>query len=61
LLGYSQGTTVIFSSLATNNDYLKDKVKVFAALAPVITMKYTTEELLKTLADNQYIANALAD
>ena len=42
IIGFSQGTTITFTSLILNKELLKGKVKAFIALAPVITMKNST-------------------
>eukprot|EP00347_Sterkiella_histriomuscorum_P000964 403373853 len=55
IIGFSQGTTITFASLAMNNEFYKDKVKAFIALAPVITMKNATSSLLKQLSQNDMI------
>jgi pimeloyl-ACP methyl ester carboxylesterase len=51
ILAYSQGTTVVFHGMSMNPSYFKDKVNIFVALAPVITLKYSTEGFLKTMSE----------
>jgi lysosomal acid lipase/cholesteryl ester hydrolase len=41
LFGFSQGTTVLFHSLAMNKGFYAGKVKKMIALAPTITLKYS--------------------
>lgn len=52
MIGFSQGTTVMFHSLALNNVFYQGKIKKFIGLAPVSTMKYSQEKLLSTLASS---------
>lgn len=54
IVGFSQGTTLSFYSLAEHSEFYKDKVNLFVALAPVITLNHTSEELLVYLAHNYY-------
>ena len=35
-LGHSQGTTQMFYGLAKNEDYFKDRINLFIALAPCV-------------------------
>ena len=37
-IGHSQGTTILFSALANNLEYIKSKVKLFIAIAPVVNL-----------------------
>jgi pimeloyl-ACP methyl ester carboxylesterase len=41
-VGHSQGTTQMFSALASNEDYFKDRVNLFVALAPAIRLDQST-------------------
>jgi pimeloyl-ACP methyl ester carboxylesterase len=52
-VGHSQGTTQVFYGLAENEDYYKDKMSVFVALAPV-TMLPNTDCTLFHLASDLY-------
>ena len=44
-IGHSQGTTQMFTGLATNQDYFKDKVPLFVALGPVTKISHTGSEI----------------
>jgi hypothetical protein len=41
----------MFYALATNEDYLKDRINLFVALAPVLRLGNTTADALKNLAE----------
>ncbi|NXE15358.1 LIPM Lipase, partial [Lophotis ruficrista] len=45
-VGYSQGTTIAFIAFSSMPD-LAQKIKMFFALAPVVTMKYTKSPITK--------------
>ena len=50
-VGHSQGTTQMFYGLATNEDYFKDALNLFVALAPAVKMDQSnTANLLNILA-----------
>eukprot|EP00347_Sterkiella_histriomuscorum_P011029 403374021 len=38
-IGHSQGTAQMFYALATNQEYFKDRISVFAALGPITALK----------------------
>ena len=38
-VGHSQGTTQMFSTLCDNHAFFKDKLKIFIAIAPVVSVK----------------------
>ena len=43
-VGYSQGTTQMFSALSENQGNLNSKISVFIALAPVATLGHGVPE-----------------
>ena len=43
-LGYSQGTAQFFYGLATHGDLYRDKIHMYAGLAPCTRMKHSFEE-----------------
>ena len=45
-VGHSQGTSMLFSALSINNDYYKNLIKLFLALAPVARLNKMTSKLL---------------
>ncbi|XP_051002305.1 lipase member K [Acomys russatus] len=45
-VGHSQGTTIAFIAFSTNPELAK-KIKIFFALAPVVTVKYTRNPMRK--------------
>lgn len=47
--GHSQGTTLMFSALTENLEYLKNNIKLFVALAPVCRLSETKSNLIKFL------------
>lgn len=49
-VGYSQGTTQMFSALALNQGHLQNKVNFFIALAPVVRLDHSTNGFLRVLA-----------
>ena len=51
IIGLSQGTTSTFHSLVQKQEFYKDKINVFIALAPAITLNYTSDEFLVKLAE----------
>lgn len=48
--GHSQGTSQIFYGLATNEAYLKDRINLVVAFAPILRLGNTTDKVLATLA-----------
>ncbi len=48
-VGHSQGTSVMFSALCTINDYIKQKIKLYIALAPVARVGGVSSNFLKIL------------
>jgi len=50
VIGHSQGTTQMFSTLSEDPDYFADKVSLFVALAPVTTLGNTEIPLLPFVA-----------
>ena len=55
-IGHSQGTTQMFYALATNNEYWKDKINLFVALAPVVDLASTDSTLIKYAAKLDNVA-----
>lgn len=49
-VGHSQGTSQIFYALATNEDYLKERINLVVAFAPILRLGNTTDPVLKHLA-----------
>ena len=45
-LGHSQGTTQMFYGLATNEEYFKDKINSFIALAPAVKLTRCSTEAI---------------
>lgn len=37
-IGHSQGTTQMFATLCDNHDFFKNKLKIFIAIAPVVSV-----------------------
>ena len=52
LFGFSQGTTIGFYSLVNQKSRLQGKIRTFLAIAPVITLKYSSQEFLRQLSSN---------
>lgn len=50
-IGHSQGTTQMFYGLSEFEDYYKDKIALFVALAPVTKIPNTSELVFKAAAD----------
>mmetsp|Transcript_14661 Transcript_14661/g.24981 ORF Transcript_14661/g.24981 Transcript_14661/m.24981 type:complete len:275 (+) Transcript_14661:632-1456(+) len=60
-IGHSQGTTQMFFALAENEDYLKERVNLFIALAPVIRLSNAKDGLLGYVSDHEsYVESALS-
>ena len=58
-VGHSQGTTQMFYGLATNEDYFKDALNLFVALAPAVRMdRSNTANLLNVLAKFDWFLEA---
>ena len=47
-MGHSQGTTQMFYALSTNEKWIKERVNLFVALAPIASMRDATS--LNTLS-----------
>ena len=54
-IGHSQGTTQMYYALTKMEDTLKEKVNLFIAFAPVVTLKNTKDGAMKTAAENSAI------
>lgn len=48
-----------FHSLVLKKKFYEDNVKIFVALAPTITLNYTTEEFLVNLAEEEHLGSVL--
>lgn len=48
-IGYSQGTTQMFSALAENHGDLQNKINLFIALAPVAMFTFSQDGLVNIL------------
>ncbi|KAM9197570.1 lipase member K isoform 2-T2 [Dugong dugon] len=57
-VGHSQGTTIAFIALSTNPELAK-RIKIFFALAPVITVKYTQSPLKRLAVLSRQVLKAL--
>lgn len=51
-IGYSQGTTQMFTALSYNFGDLQDRLNLFIALAPVARLDHTTDSFLELLRQN---------
>jgi hypothetical protein len=47
LIAHQEGTTQVFSAIATRPDFFKERVSLFVALAPVTKLAHTESELIK--------------
>ena len=61
-IGHSEGTTQMFLGASLNPEYFKQKVKVFAALAPVASTSHISSPIAKALSPHiSLLKIALAD
>ena len=51
-VGYSQGTTQMFSALSEGHGNLRNQITEFIALAPVVKFNYSDDSFIKLLKDN---------
>ena len=54
-IAHSQGTTQMYYALTKIEDTLKEKVNLFIAFAPVLTLKNTKDGAMNTAAENSAI------
>ena len=54
-VGHSQGTTQMFAALSYNFGGLQNKLNYFAALAPIVNLKNTTNEFMGAGASQWWI------
>lgn len=45
-IGHSEGTTQFFIGSSLKSDYYEDKVNLFIALAPIVRLDHTSNELM---------------
>ena len=60
-VGHSQWSTQMFYGLATNEEYFKDRVNVFIALAPAVKITNAKATYIQMLAKFEHIITGLAD
>lgn len=56
-VGYSQGTSQMFSALAMNHGNLRDYISKYIALAPVVRLNHSTDSLLNAIGNKLDILN----
>lgn len=60
-IGHSQGTSQMFYGLAENQDYWKDKLNLYVALAPVTRLDHSKSELMVFFSQFQHLISAVAN
>ena len=53
-IGHSQGTSLMFYALATDERYFKRKLSVFIAMGPVTKIPHIQDKIAVTASTNQY-------
>jgi hypothetical protein len=52
-MAHSQGTTLMFYALATNEEWLDERVNLFIALAPVINLEHAHDSFLGSVSQKE--------
>ena len=61
-VGHSMGTSQMFSALAEGHGDLKDKLHNFVAIAPIINLGWSEDEVIVYAADNfNFVNKTMAD
>jgi len=51
-VGHSQGTSQMFYGISTYQDYWKEKLNLFVALAPVVRLDHSKNDIVQELCQN---------
>lgn len=54
-IGHSVGTTQLFYAMVKNNDYFKERISVFVALAPSLEMSHMTSPIVTLMVKNDFL------